>query len=130
MWWAPLIGAVAGAVMANKQQKAADQARKDQALINMYAPLFGQQVQALPARQDLTTQGAVSGGMTGYQIGQGLEDQKLRKTYYDAMIADKANTANPYASTLVPAPSSIQSVPQKPWAPVSAENYFNMYGRE
>lgn len=126
-WVAPVAMAAIGALMAQKQQRAADKARKDQALINMYSPIFGQSPQALPARQDLTTQGAVSGGMAGYQIGQGLQQQDMQKNLYDKMLAD---SSNPNTSTPIPQVNyygGAQSNVIQPWQQQSANDYFSNY---
>lgn len=93
MWWvAPLIGAGVGAYLGKQQQKAAEDARKEQALINMYAPLFGKAPTAVAPRQDMVTPGALSGAMSAYGMGSQIQQQGKLNALYDRQLA---NTANP-----------------------------------
>src|SRR6478735_5737863 len=72
--WGTLAGAVIGGILGARQQKEQERARKEQALINMYSPLFGKSPEALGMRHDYTTSGVLSGGLGGYQIAAQLGD--------------------------------------------------------
>jgi hypothetical protein len=95
-WIAPVAGAVISAYMAHQQQKAQNDARKEQARFNMYAPIFGQAPQPLGAAQDKVTPAVLQGALSGYQMmAQHQMNQKM-ENYYDKMSAN--DSANPNAS--------------------------------
>ena len=78
-WWAPLASAAAGLILGNEQQKAQNRANKNQALLNMYAPLFGQEVKAMQPQQDHIIPGMVSGAIRGYEMAAGYDEQQAAK---------------------------------------------------
>lgn len=100
MWWIPLATAAVSAYMGHQQQKAQNEARKEQSRFNAWAPLFNQAPKPLGAEQDLVTPAAMQGAMTGYQMmAQHQMNEKLGN-FYDKMSA--SDSANPNASVGVP----------------------------
>lgn len=118
--------AILGAYMGNQQQKAQERARRDQALINMYAPLLGQPVQALGMETDHLTPAVVNGVLSGYQMyAKNQTDSKVGKLY-------EKDSANPLTSApaevFIPyAAAPQQSMAQPRYAPVDPNTFFNLY---
>lgn len=111
-WWVPAAGAALGAYLGHQQQKAQDEARKVDAMANMYAPLFGKGPTSLGPRQDLTTPAAISGAINAYGIASQLKAP--------------ANSADPNSSSLVP---YGQALAQSTGTPQSSV-YDYYYGRQ
>jgi hypothetical protein len=117
--------AILGMYQGRQQQQAQTRARQDQARINMYAPLFGQEIRALGPESDHVSTGAIQGAMTGYQMAnQYTMNDKLSKLYEAETAAKLAqssagaapNTAATGSSTLTPivnhyAPTMSQGAP-------------------
>jgi hypothetical protein len=64
---------VLGGILGYRQQKAQKEARKEQAMLNMYSPIFGQAPVALGAKQEMTMPGVFAGGIGGYDLGAQLD---------------------------------------------------------
>jgi hypothetical protein len=135
MWWLPIASAVAGGYMGYKQQQAQDRARKEQALINMYSPIFGSAPQALPMEQNYQNPGAIQGLLTGYSLMTQLEDRDAQKAQAAALAAaagkaqtDKTDVFVPYA---VQDPTMSQGAPDvgpysyKAYNPFQTRNPFS-----
>lgn len=116
-WLLPLASALGSGYLGYEQQKSQEQARKDQALINMYAPLFGQQVQALPMKQNMVMPGIIQGGISGYEMANNIQKAERDKNLYDKQM-ELLNKAN-QSDTLVS--------PQAPSVPMDAYGKFMPY---
>lgn len=111
--WGALAGALLGGVLGARQQKEQEEARKQQALINMYAPLFGKAPEAMGMKQDFTTSGALSGLMSGYNLGAQIN----RPTQAERFAAP---TSNAYVIGQTP---GVVAAPQYGFNP-----YGSVYG--
>jgi hypothetical protein len=89
----PLGMAAINGYLGYKEQQEQEKARKDQALINMYAPLFGQMPQALAARQNKIMPGIISGAMSGYDIASQLKNDEMRDNLYKKLMEDNGKTS-------------------------------------
>lgn len=97
-WLIPLATAALGGYMGQKQQEAQDRARKDQALINMYSPLFGGAPQALPMAQNYQAPGMIQGALTGYSLMNSIQDN-ARKEKEAMALADAVSTQSQQAGS-------------------------------
>ena len=140
--WGALAGGILGGILGSRQQKQQEKARQEQAMINMYSPLFGKSPEALGMRHDYTTSGLMSGVTGGYSIGTQLEDYLRKREEVELAKANGSATSSaapvtsaqvfvPYAG---PAPqqmapgSSGYAIPPQPM-PVGIAPYGpNPYG--
>lgn len=121
--WGALAGGVLGGIMGAKEKKNQDRTRKENAMINMYSPLFGQSPQALGAREDTTTLGALQGLMSGYQFGRSVSPNDVQGFKNIFGSADPNTTqAVPNAGEYVP---YIQQAPGQSAVP---QNFTPQFG--
>lgn len=105
----PLGMAAINGYLGYKEQQEQEKARKDQALINMYAPLWGQMPQALAARQNKVMPGIISGAMSGYDIASQLKRDDMQENLYKKLMGDDAKPSQESLVTPYVAPESSLS---------------------
>ena len=99
MWWIPLATAAVSGYLGHKQQQEQERARGDQALINMYSPIFGGSPQALGMRQNYTMPGAISGFLEGMSIMDQLEKKEKASDTSSASSDPSTDVFIPYAQS-------------------------------
>lgn len=101
-WLIPLASTALGGYMGYKQQQAQEKARKEQALINMYSPIFGGSPQALPMAQNYQNPGAIQGFLTGYGIMNQMNDNAKHEAALAAAAAAADHSQTTKTDVFVP----------------------------
>lgn len=110
MFWLPMAAMAAmGAIQGAQQENAERKSRQNQALVNRYAPLFGQQVKAVDPAQNHILPNIFTGAIRGYEMGSQFDmDEALRDAAKQQMVTP-SNSGNVYGLNLPPMKSVFDS---------------------
>jgi hypothetical protein len=133
----PLGMAAINGYLGYKEQQEQEKARKEQALINMYAPLFGQMPQALAARQNKVMPGIISGAMSGYDIASQIKNDEMRDNLYKKLMGEdekptEESLVTPYTVMSEQGHSQFMPYfdPYNAWRAPAQPDYAPYVGRE
>lgn len=132
-WWIPLATTAASAYLGYQQQKEQAKARKDQALINMYSPLFNQSPQALGMEQNFMAPAAIGGAIQGYGLMRQIDADaaKEKEAKEKAAMAAAEEDTEVFMPYSIEQPIMSKGVPEngpysyRPFNPFQAKNPYS-----